>query len=78
MSKHVGEKCGKLCISSILSPKRGITPTNIPEHANGAKYTCHEHFKRLFLLKCIKETNVKFEISDKMDGHRVTTLKLDL
>ena len=27
MSKHVGEKCGKLCISSILSSKRGITPT---------------------------------------------------
>ena len=30
MSKHVGEKCGKLCISSILSPKRGnVTPTKI-------------------------------------------------
>ena len=27
MSKHVGEKCGKLCISSILSSKRGLTPT---------------------------------------------------
>ena len=27
MSKQVGEKCGKLCISSILSPKSGITPT---------------------------------------------------
>ena len=29
MSKHVGEKCGKLCISSILSSQRGITPTKI-------------------------------------------------
>ena len=29
MSKHVREKCGKLCISSILSSKRGITPTKI-------------------------------------------------
>ena len=29
MSKHVGEKCGKLRISYILSPKRGITPTKI-------------------------------------------------
>ena len=29
VSKHVGEKCGKLCISSILSSKRGITPTQI-------------------------------------------------
>ena len=33
MSKHVGEKCGKLCISSILSPKRSITATKID--ANG-------------------------------------------
>ena len=29
MSKHVIEKCGKLCIFSILSSKRGITPTRI-------------------------------------------------
>ena len=29
MSKNVGENCGKLCISSILSSKRGITPTNM-------------------------------------------------
>ena len=29
MSKHVREKCGKLCISSILSSERGITPTKI-------------------------------------------------
>ena len=29
MSKHVREKCGKLCISSILSSKRGITPTKL-------------------------------------------------
>ena len=29
MSKHVGEKCGKLCISYILSSKRGITPSKI-------------------------------------------------
>ena len=28
-SKHVGEKCEKLCISSILSSERGITPTEI-------------------------------------------------
>ena len=32
MSKHVGEKCGKLCISGIQSSKRGITQTNIPKH----------------------------------------------
>ena len=29
MSKQVEEKCGKLCISSNLSSKRGITPTKI-------------------------------------------------
>ena len=29
MFKHVREKCEKLCISSILSSKRGITPTEI-------------------------------------------------
>ena len=26
MSNQVGENCGKLCISIILSSKRGITP----------------------------------------------------
>ena len=29
MSKYVGEKCRKLSISSILSPKMCITPTKI-------------------------------------------------
>ena len=29
MSKRVREKCGKLCIFSILHSKRGITTTNI-------------------------------------------------
>ena len=29
MSKHVREKCGILCISSILCSKRGIIPTKI-------------------------------------------------
>ena len=33
MSKHVGEKCGKLLITYILSSKRGITPSKI-----GAKW----------------------------------------
>ena len=35
MPKHVWEKCGKLCIFSILSSKRGITPTfqlNVSKH----------------------------------------------
>ena len=29
MSKNVGEKCEKLCISSILSSEWGKTPTKI-------------------------------------------------
>ena len=29
ISKNVGEKCGKLCISYILSSQRGITPSKI-------------------------------------------------
>ena len=29
ISKHVGEKCGRLCISSILTSKRGIAPSKI-------------------------------------------------
>ena len=36
-SEHLGEKCGKLCISSKLSPKGGITPTKIDanwQHSN--------------------------------------------
>ena len=32
MWKNAGEKCRKLCISSILSPKRDITPTKIDTH----------------------------------------------
>ena len=31
MSKHLGEKCGKLCISYILSLQRGITPSKIDQ-----------------------------------------------
>ena len=29
MLRHVREKCGKLCISSILSSKRDMTPTKM-------------------------------------------------
>ena len=35
MSKQVGEKCGKLCISSNLSSKRDITPTKIDAKKSG-------------------------------------------
>ena len=45
MSKHVGEKCGKLYISRILSSKRGITPTKIDgnwRHSNLIKCSLNE------------------------------------
>ena len=40
MSKHVREKCGKLCISSILSSKRGITPTKIDGNWRHSNLIC--------------------------------------
>ena len=40
MSKHVKEKCGKLCISSILSSKRGITPTKIDANWRHSNLIC--------------------------------------
>ena len=41
MSKHVGEKCGKQCISSILSSKRGITPSNIDANWRHSNLICN-------------------------------------
>ena len=40
MSKHVREKCGKLCISSILSSQRGITPTKIEAKWRNSNLLC--------------------------------------
>ena len=40
MSKHVGEKCGKLCISSILSSKRGIPPLKIDANWRHSNLIC--------------------------------------
>ena len=37
MSKRVGEKCGELCVSSILSSKKGITTTKIDAKENGRR-----------------------------------------
>ena len=31
MSKHVGEKCGKLHITFIISSQRGITPSKLTQ-----------------------------------------------
>ena len=40
MSKHVRESCGQLCICSILSSKRGITPTKIDANWRHSKLIC--------------------------------------
>ena len=40
MSKHVREKCGKLCISNILSSKRGITPIKIDANWRHSNLIC--------------------------------------
>ena len=40
MSKRVREKCGKLCIFSILSSKRGITPTKIDGNRRHSNLFC--------------------------------------
>ena len=40
MWKNAGEKCGKLCISSILSSKRDISSTKIDTHWRHLKLTC--------------------------------------
>ena len=39
-SKHVREKCGKLYIFSILSSKRGITPTKIDANWRHSSLIC--------------------------------------
>ena len=49
LSKHVREKCGKLCISTILSSKRGITPTKIDGNWRHLNLVCstvkHSHMQ---------------------------------
>ena len=59
MSKNAGEKCGKLCISSILSPKRDITPTKIDIHSKScAKFQLNmskrvrEKCRKVYLQYC--------------------------
>ena len=54
MSKHVREKCGKLCISSIRSSKRGITPTRIDVNWWHSNLICN---------KVKKKSYAKFELN---------------
>ena len=55
MSKRVREKCGKLCIFSVLSSKRGITPTKIDgnwRHSNLFCSTVKQNHMQNFSSKC--------------------------
>ena len=40
MSKHVGEKCGKLRMIYFLNSKRGITPSKIDTKGQRSKVIC--------------------------------------
>ena len=85
MSKHVGGKCRKLCISSILSSKRDITPTT------KAQKTAHNKPVMKILNKQLSKhaqvTKVQYAqvhktstvlVYNSRNGHQMTTLILDL
>ena len=40
MSKHIGEKCGKLHITYILSSQRGLTPSKIDAMRRHSNLIC--------------------------------------
>ena len=93
MLKGVREKCGKLCISSILSSKRGITPTKIDanwRHLNLLCSTVKQSHMQNFSSICqsmeekMRKT-VYFEYSkfrkrynSNKNWSKMTTLKLAL
>ena len=89
VSKHIEEKCGKLCISSILSSKRGITPTKIDDtrswsdvHSMKVIYKISAQYAKACRRKVQK--TISSILSSKM-GHnsykhwrKLTTLGIDL
>ena len=80
MSKHVREKCGKLCIFSILSSKRGITPTNINanlRHLMLISSTVKQSYE-LNILKHVGEKCGKLHITFILSSQRgITPSKID-
>ena len=87
MSKHAREKCGKLRISSILSSKRGITPTNIDAnwwHSNLICSTIKQSHMQNFSSICqsMQEKSADFKFKRGHNSHKhwrkLTTLELDL
>ena len=55
ISKYLWEKCGKLCICSILSSQRGITPLKI--YAN--------QWHSNMICSSLKERHAKFQLNTK-------------
>ena len=93
MSKHVREKSGKLCISSILRSKRGTTPTKIDanwRHSNliwrtVKKVICKISAQYVTAYRRKVHKAVYFQYSKSKMGHnsykywrKLTTLKPDL
>ena len=74
MSKHVREKCGILCISSILRSKRGVTPTKIDVTqtwyvVRQNKVICKISAQYVTACKRKKRKTVYFQYSKFQKGH---------
>ena len=57
MSKHVGEKCGKLHITYFLSSQRGITPSNRVAAFRGMHVSPAKHSYAWLSRKCDYRTD---------------------
>ena len=83
MSKHVGGKCGKLSISSILSSKRGINPIKVDgnrQHSNLICRTIKQSLMQNFGSICqhVGEKCEKLCISSILSSKRdITPIKMD-
>ena len=90
MSKHVREKCGILCISSILRSKRGVTPTKIDVTqtwyvVRQNKVICKISAQYVKACKRKKRKTVYFQYSKFQKGHyshknwrKLMSLEIDL
>ena len=86
MSKHVGENCGKLCIFSDLSAKRGITPQKFDANLRHLNLICStvrqshickisaQYIKALLLEKSAE--TVYFQYSKFKKGHTCNSHKI--
>ena len=84
MSKHIREKCGLLCISSIWSFKRGITPTKLDANWRHTNLICqtvkqsHMQNVKLHMSKNVREKCRKLRIFSILSSERgITPTKID-